>query len=159
MKLLNMKIKNIIRLALLSFVIASISYLIVDSFNDHSHSIREPNASKQNVIAYYFHRNRRCVTCRKIETYAQDALQSHFYKEFKSGELEWRVVNIESPGNEHFANDYSLTSSSLVLVDARSDGKDKWKNLSEVWKLVKNKTAFYAYVQQETGKYLEQTHD
>lgn len=154
-----MKVKNIIRLVLLFFVIASISYLIIDSFKDHSPFVKIHEESIQNVIAYYFHGNRRCVTCRKIETYAHDALQSHFYKEFKSGELEWRVVNIESPGNEHFANDYSLTSSSLVLVDARADGKYKWKNLSEIWKLVKNKPAFYAYVQQETGKYLDQIHD
>ena len=54
---------------------------------------------------YYHHGNVRCPTCRTIEGYAQEAVQTGFAAELESGKIEWQVVNCEQSGNEHFPTD------------------------------------------------------
>ena len=40
------------------------------------------------VIAYYLHGNFRCITCRTIEAYAEEAITKGFADELASGRLE-----------------------------------------------------------------------
>jgi len=106
------------------------------------------------VVAYYFHGNFRCPTCRKLEAFSREAVESGFPEDLKAGRLEWHVINIEEPGNEHFAQDYQLVSKSLVLVGKEDSKETKWKNLQDIWTLVNNKAAFIKYVQTEIRSYL-----
>lgn len=109
------------------------------------------------LIAYYFHGTFRCTTCRTIEQYSHDATQMYFAKKLGNGRLEFRPVNIEEPGNKHFIQDYQLVTRSLVL-SLMSDGKEtKWKNLADVWKLVRDKDKFFQYVKDEVEKFLKET--
>ena len=109
------------------------------------------------VIAYYFHGTFRCSTCRTIEQYSHDAIQMYFAKELGNGRLEFRPVNVEKPENKHFIQDYQLVTRSLVL-SLMSDGKEtKWKNLADVWKLVRDKDKFFQYVKDEVEKFLKET--
>jgi hypothetical protein len=106
------------------------------------------------VVVYYFHTNTRCDTCRKIEAYSHEAIEEGFKTELRNGTLELRVVNYEEPQNRHFIKDFKLVSKSLILVNM-VDGKQKeWMNLKLVWELVKNKQAFFNYVQGEVRNYL-----
>lgn len=116
-------------------------------------------ATSQNskVVAYYFHGTFRCSTCRTIEQYSHDAIQTYFAKELGNGRLEFRPVNVEEPGNKHFIRDYRLVTRSLVL-SLVSDGKEtKWKNLPDVWKLVRDKDKFFQYVKDEVEIFLKET--
>ena len=106
------------------------------------------------VIAYYFHGTRRCNTCRKIEAFTDESLQTGFPEELKAGKLEWRVVNVEEPGNEHFVREYELSTRTVILVDSLDGVQERWKNLSRVWELVGDKQAFAAYIRDETESYL-----
>lgn len=111
------------------------------------------------VIAYYFHGKFRCSSCKKIEAYTQEAVQGQggFADPLKSGRLEWRVINVEDPGNEHFVKDFQLYTKSVVIVDIR-DGKQKqWKNLAKVWELLYDKDTFVNYVRDEINAYLRRT--
>ena len=109
------------------------------------------------VIAYYFHGTFRCSTCRTIEQYSHDAIQMYFAKELGDGRLEFRPVNIEEPENKHFIQDYQLVTRSLVL-SLVSDGEEtKWKNLADVWKLVRDKDKFFQYVKDEVEEFLKET--
>jgi len=109
------------------------------------------------VIAYYFHGTFRCSTCRTIEEYSHDAVQTYFAKELGNGKLEFRPVNVEEPGNKHFIRDYQLVTRSLVL-SLVSDGKEtKSKNLPDVWKLARDKDKFFQYVKDEIEKFLKET--
>ncbi len=99
------------------------------------------------VTAYYFHYTRRCETCRALEAYAKDSLESAFAEDFHKGLLVWDSVNLEDPGNGHFVNDYGLEYQSVVLVKGRDPRA--WKKLDKIWKLVMNKPKFYQYVQDE----------
>jgi hypothetical protein len=110
------------------------------------------------VIAYYFHGKFRCTTCRTIEQYSHDAIQTYFAKELGNGRLAFRPVNIEEPENKHFIQDYQLVTRSLVLSLMAADGKEtKWKNLADVWKLVRDKEKFFQYVKDEVEKFLKET--
>ena len=119
--------------------------------------LTEVKAQNSKVIAYYFHGTFRCSTCRTIEQYSHDAIQTNFAKELGNGTLEFRPVNIEEPENKHFIQDYQLVTRSLVL-SLMSDGKEtKWKNLADVWKLVRDKDKFFQYVKDEVEKFLRET--
>lgn len=106
------------------------------------------------VIAYYFHGNVRCRTCRKIEASAADAIQRRFAAELQAGRLEWRPTNVDQPANEHFIHDYQLVTRSLVLVEIRDGKQVRWKNLDQVWELVSDEIRFGQYVQREVRDFL-----
>ena len=114
----------------------------------------QPSVSGRTVVAYYFHGNFRCQTCRKIEALSREAVESGFPEDLKAGRLEWRVINVEEPGNEHFVQDYQLFSKSLVLVAKEGSKQTRWKNLQKVWTLVGDKEAFIQYVQDEIRAHL-----
>jgi hypothetical protein len=123
-----------------------------------SGGLKLPTASAQppspRVVAYYFHTNARCSTCRTIEAYSHEAIEEGFQSELKRGTLELRVVNYEEPENRHFIKDYKLVTKSLILV-RYADGKQvEWTNLKLVWELTKNKNAFLNYVRGEVANYL-----
>jgi len=119
--------------------------------------LTEVKSHNSKVIAYYFHGTFRCSTCRTIEQYSLEAIQTYFAKELGSGKLEFRPVNIEEPENKHFIQDYQLVTRSLVL-SLMSDGKEtKWNNLADVWKLVRDRDKFFQYVKDEVDKLLKET--
>jgi hypothetical protein len=113
----------------------------------------DSTAGSPGCIAFYFHTTLRCVSCRKIEAYAQEAIEKGFAAELKDGRLVWKVVNIEEKGNEHFAQDYQLFTKSVILVDQRA-ASPRWKNLPKVWELLGDKEAFLRYIQAETRTFL-----
>jgi hypothetical protein len=117
----------------------------------------EVKAQNSKVIAYYFHGTFRCTTCRTIEQYSHDAIQTCFEEELGNGRLEFRPVNVEEPGNKHFIQDYQLVTRSLVLSLVTGGKETKWKNLADVWKLVRDKERFFQYVKGEVEVFLKET--
>ncbi len=102
------------------------------------------------VLAYYFHTTQRCASCRKIEAYTTEAIQTGFAPELKDGRLVFQAVNVDDKGNEHFVKDYKLYTKSVILVDERSGAQIGWKNLPKVWELLGDKEKFVRYIQGET---------
>jgi hypothetical protein len=162
-----MKPKTIITVVLLAFVAASMTYMVIkesggkENASNPALSATGTNTdqtetqSDTRLIAYYFHGNMRCKTCKTIEAYSTEAIEAGFPDAIRKGKLEFRVVNIEEPANEHFVQDYQLTTRTVVLAQY-SEGKQKnWKNLQRVWELVGDHDAFIAYVQEETRSLLE----
>lgn len=117
-------------------------------------AIVSPGVHPRRVIAYYFHTTSRCASCRAIEAYSREAIESAFAEQIKEGRLVWMPVNIEVEGNEHFAEDYKLYTKSLVLVSEVRGKPAQWKNLEKVWQLLQDKPKFLRYVQDETRAYL-----
>jgi len=111
--------------------------------------------SKDKVIAYYFHTTSRCPSCYKIEQYTEGAIKEYFEKEIESGNLVYKVINVEGKGNEHFVQEYQLYTKSVVLSFVK-DGKEvKFKNLEQVWQLLRDKDKFYKYIKSETQSFLD----
>lgn len=107
------------------------------------------------VIAYYFHGSFRCVTCTNMEKYSKEAIETNFKDALTSGNLEFKAVNIEDRGNEHFVNDYKLYTKTLILSMIK-DGKEvKSKNLDKIWELARNKKKFIEYVAGEVNAFMK----
>ena len=108
------------------------------------------------AIAYYFHGDFRCSNCYKIEKYSKEAVDKYFSKELASGELEYKVINLDERGNEHFAVDYKLYTKSLVISKITGGRESEYKNLEKVWNYLGDKEAFYNYVKEEMVKFLKE---
>jgi hypothetical protein len=167
--------KAIVTSVLLLFVFCSVAFLIIQEV--HPGRAKEGAATKgaidpttpafamekapsaqpsHKVIAYYFHGTARCINCIKIETFTEQAMGHYFTSAIKGGRLEWRVVNVETSGNEHFIKDYALFTKSVVLVDVdtQSGRQLRWKNLDKVWNYLNDKEGFINYIRVETRSYL-----
>jgi hypothetical protein len=165
-----MKGKIIITALLLVFVAVSVVYLIVKergtqpAFVDTAENPSPVRASEKDalnntaddrtVIVYYFHGNKRCNTCRTIEAYTEAAVNLGFPEELHSGRLVWKAVNVDDPENEHFVQDYKLTTRTVVLVDVDRGNQRRWTKLERVWQLVRDKEAFFEYITENTNAYL-----
>lgn len=113
-----------------------------------------PEVQETHVVAYYFHGNVRCASCRKLEAYAEEAIVQGFADELAAGRLEWRAVNTDQPENAHFVKDFELTAKSVVLVSYRGDEVVRFENLTRVWQLLRDKDAFLGYVRDATHAFL-----
>lgn len=106
-------------------------------------------------VVYYFHGEKRCMTCRKIEALAQQSLRDGFGNALADSVLEWRVVNFEDEANAHYAKAYKLFTQTLIvsrLVDGEEAG---WLNLDQIWQLVHDEDAFISYVQTEVDAFMK----
>ncbi len=99
------------------------------------------------VRVYYLHGNIRCPTCRTIEAYTKEAVETAFAEELRSGKIAWEVVNYDRPENRHYQTDYEVVAPTVVLVKWREGQPVDWRNLNEVWEYVNDKPAFLAFVQ------------
>jgi len=159
--------KSIIRIVLLIFVVGSVSFLIAkeygfDSFknevplpaSNETAAAPAPRAAEDEgdgVVLYYFHGYRRCFTCRTIEKYLAEEMEA----DFAAGPLEWRPVNVEEPGNQHFIRDFGLVSSTALIAEMKGGSIERSKKLDLVWRLVKDEAAFKEYVRNEILSFME----
>ncbi len=112
------------------------------------------SAPASQVVVYYFHGAKRCATCMKIEAYTREEVESTFADLLRDRTVELRIVNVDEAENEHFVQDYELSTRSVV-VSLRENGEEKdWKVLEEVWQLVDAKPEFQRYIRTEVENLL-----
>jgi hypothetical protein len=111
-------------------------------------------AGATEIVAYYFHGNFRCATCKKLEAYSKEAITQGFEDELADGRLVWRVVNTDEAENKHFVKDFELVTKSLVLVEYRDGEVVRFENLKLVWQLLGSKEGFLKYVRDATRDFL-----
>jgi hypothetical protein len=173
-----MPFKQIITAVLILFVVASVVFLMIGKGrenetpeggvagmdSDRPAGLKDSGAgsggdasaglSGHSVVAYYFFGTKRCPTCLKIESYTKESILEGFPGLVESGRLGFLAINVDEAENEHFIEDYRLTTKSVVISD-RMDGKEtRWKNLDLVWQYVGDKDTFVDYVRRETSAYL-----
>ena len=119
-----------------------------------NHRMPTPHCRTNAVVATFFHGETRCPTCRKIENYAHQAIKEGFADKLASGEIQWRAVNYEAPANKHYATDYEIYSSTVVLVRTIEGKPADWRNLERVWDFVDDEEAFKKYVRAEAQEML-----
>jgi hypothetical protein len=120
-------------------------------------SLKTPAIVTHKVIAYYFHGNVRCASCRKIEAYTKEVVDSSFADDLKANRLEWRVINTDSSVNEHYLEDYQLFTKSVVVSDVHNGTQARWKNLDKIWELLGEKEDFQKYVRAEIAAFVDST--
>jgi len=134
-------------------IVILLAAVVVISFSFPVFAAEDKPVAK--VIAYYFHGTFRCYTCTNMEKYSREAIDVNFKDALASGNLEFKAVNVEERGNEHFVNDYQLYTKSLILSLVK-DGKEiKSKNLDKVWEYSRNKQKFIDYVTSEINGFMK----
>jgi hypothetical protein len=118
-----------------------------------THATGIPEAKK--VAVYYFHNTVRCATCMRMEDFSGFAIQAGFPDELKSGEIEWRVVNMQLSENLHFVKDFQLHMSSLVIVRFKAGKQVEWRNLDKILDHVGDMNDFVKYVQSNVRALLD----
>lgn len=113
------------------------------------------SADGRKVVVYYLHTTYRCLSCYRIENWTEAAVREDFPEETTAGLLEWKVLNVEEPGNEHFVKDYQLFTKSVVLSEVRGGREVRWKRLDRVWDLLGDEAAFRRYVDHEIREFLD----
>jgi hypothetical protein len=113
----------------------------------------EPDPAR--VEVFYFHRTLRCPTCLTMETFTAEAAE-HFSAEKNTGRLRFRAINLDDEGPRHFAQDYGLEFSSVVLSRWTNGQEAAWTNLPSAWSVVGDRSNFIAYVEMEISKQLGQ---
>lgn len=162
------RFKWIVRMVLLLFIAGSVGVLVAKEYgwggktlpslspvSSASVSTATPVISDR-VVAYYFHTNVRCVSCKKIEEYAREAIEKGFPTELQDGRLAFEVVNVEEPWNKHFIHEYQLVSKSLVIALMAGDRRVRSKNLDGVWRYLGSHDTFVSYVRAETQAFLSE---
>jgi hypothetical protein len=168
-----MNTKRIITIALSVFVAVSVAYLLTNEFGagdkisrvqvyDKKNKTAGVNNSSDikgnkagNILVYYFHTTFRCATCFTIEKYTAEAVKEGFSDRLADGSVQWKLVNIQEPGNEHFIKDFKLLTKSVVIVKNKDGKMLKWKNLEEIWKLTRDRDKFIRYIQEEIMEFLK----
>lgn len=147
--------KKIITIILIAFVAVSIFYLVTkEAKNTTSKTVVEdtnPASLKKDLkadtyVLYYFHGDKRCPTCIKIEILTDKIVKANFADELESGKLEWKVVNVGKKENAHYVDDFKFEFQSLIIVGYKDGKRVNWENLSKIWELVYNEEAFKEYV-------------
>jgi small redox-active disulfide protein 2 len=144
--------KKILRIALLLLVAASVIFVIAREMKPAGGSCcpggatpaipATPPAAAGTLVVYYFHGTQRCFTCNKIESLTRSAIESKYAAELASGSLVFKSVNVDEPANEHFIQDFQLSTRSVVM---QKDGK--YERFDAVWTLVGQPEKFIAYIQ------------
>lgn len=162
---MHMKPKMFVTVALLAFILGGVAFLVAKEVRRGSSPEKSASAAQSSslknskahhkVIAYYFHGTARCPSCMKIEAYTKETIQRDFAQAIKDGRLEWRVINVDEPGNEHFTKDYQLYTKSVIIAEVKDGRQIRWKNLEKVWELLHGRQAFGDYIRAEISAYLK----
>jgi hypothetical protein len=152
-----MKPRSILTVVLLVFVAASVGYMVVSETGKEKPAEAVAGTSENDgdkTVVYYFHATKRCLTCRTIESYTEEAITSGFGDQIADGKMEWKSINLDLPENEHFVEDYQLATRTVVLVEKKNGTDIRWSRLDRVWELVHDKEQFVSYIRDETDDFL-----
>ncbi len=150
--------KRVVIAALLAFVVVGLVIFGIDLTRRTGSTDRpEPDeqAANAKLIVYCFHTTEGCETCRHFKDYTRQTLKTHFAGELERGEIVWRAVPYDAPGNEHFIKDFGLVTSMVVLADPRTSHPTPPKSLVGVWDHKNDQTAFMDYIHTEVNAFLK----
>ena len=106
------------------------------------------------VLVYQFHRRFRCEACHTLEAAIRETFKAHFQEELGSGELVFKVVDLDAEGNGHYAADYDFTYNTVIVVDVEKGIETRFKNLEEAWSLIGTRDALKEFIRSHVEEYL-----
>lgn len=112
-----------------------------------STAIRPVPVANERIVVYYFRNNKRCPSCFKIENFSKAAVEEGFASEVKSGRMEWKMINIQDPGNEFYIDKYQIYTKTVIVSSQKAGKETRWKNLDRIWDLLGDEKVFKDYIQ------------
>ena len=119
----------------------------------------QPGVAADAVLVTYFSSDVRCATCVRIERLTRECVERNFAPEIQSGRIQFRTVNLDGPGNEHFIQDYRLISKTVIVSDLAKGQQVRWENLQDVWTKQRDEGSFEAYVVDAVRRHLSTRRD
>lgn len=94
-------------------LIALVSIVINISCTSHNNSNQgnQDSVSEDEVVVYYFHFERRCVTCKTVESVSREAVS-----ELYNGAVSFKAYNLDEAEGEEAAEKISISGQSLLVV-------------------------------------------
>lgn len=83
------------------------------------------------------------------------AVRAHFQEDLDSGTLQWRSIDMTTPENEHYAEEFKLFSKSIVLVELDQSDEIRWENLKDIWDLVYDQPEYMEYIRKSLSEFME----
>jgi hypothetical protein len=145
-----MRAKPILTVALLVLALGGAGYVLLGGEGPREAAPTGSAASAalpaDGVVVYYFHGNKRCATCNKMEALAEATLHERFAARLRDGSVVFRAVNVETDATRHFVSDFELASKAVVMVERR-DGEDlTWRRLDAIWEKIADDQAYRDYI-------------
>jgi hypothetical protein len=103
----------------------------------------------------YFHRTQRCPTCRKMGSYAEEAVRTGFAPQIQDGSVAFYYVDFQDKQNEKLAKGYDVSGPALIVAKIKGKKVKQFKDLDDIWTHVTDKEAFLKYVRENVSAYLE----
>lgn len=69
------------------------------------------NPQSSEVIAYYFHATKRCVTCKAVEKVAKETIEENY-----KGKVTFQSINREEEKDNPLVKKYKISGQTLLLV-------------------------------------------
>lgn len=117
--------------------------------NDPAH-----NTARSSVIAYYFHRTIRCVSCITVEFVTGQTIEKAFKQQIHDGRLTWMRINLDENGGQEYEKQFGVSRSALIVAKVDDRGEVQYKELTKVWELLSDPDALSKYVENEINEYL-----
>lgn len=115
---------------LLALAVSSILLISCGNAAKKNASQETATVQKDRVEILYFHGAQRCITCRAIEKYTKELLDSVYSRELSSGKVVYKVIDISKKENEAIADKYEVSWSSLFVNGWKAD-KENANNMTE----------------------------
>jgi len=143
-------VKAIVTGVLLLLAVGGVAYVLIGGDgSDESAApaqVAEGALPDDGVVVYYFHGNKRCMTCNKMEALAAEVIYDQFGERLRDGSVVFKIVNIETDQTRHFVEDFEMTNRCVVMQERR-DGQDAdWRRLDEVWAKISDDDEYTAYI-------------
>ncbi len=95
------------------------------------------------LVSYILIGSKRCFTCKRIEAWTRESVESGFEKEIQEGTVAFRIVDGDLPANKHYIDDYQMAFKTVVIEKLQGNKVKDWKRLDEVWQLIRQDKASF----------------
>jgi len=113
--------------SILSTLIVSLFLFSCTGNSQNKIAVKQAKGNSIEVID--FHSTNRCMTCKAIEANTKYTLDTYFANELKNGKIVFKIVNVDKPENEQFAEKFEATGTALFLNVIKS-GKENHVDLT-----------------------------
>ena len=96
---------------LLIITLISITLLLSCSSQNNGNKADQTDISENVVNVYYFHFERRCITCKAVESVTEEALSTLY-----NGTVPFEAVNLDTEDGKVTARKIGVSSQSLLIV-------------------------------------------
>lgn len=142
-------IKSLCTAALLAFVAVALITLVVGRGPTATRAEDAIRHADPQLVAFYFHGNKRCTSCNEIESLTRAA----YAKDIEANALAFRSINVDQSEHAHFVADFQLATRTVVLAEEAGGKITRYQRLDKCWELFDDPVSFTAYLLQNLGEF------